>query len=84
MSLDQSDEGHEGYKRLGQIASRLKAGEKVEPVMVRDLVRWFGAEYRESYINDLIRDALFQNNLRVEPGLNQARIDGLSVCPGTS
>lgn len=77
MSLDQSDEGREGCKRLEQIASSLKAGERVEPVTVHDLVRWFGAEYRGSQVNDLIRDALFQNNLRVEPGLNERGIDGL-------
>ena len=76
MISDEHDEGHEGYQRLREIASRLKAGEKVAPVMVRDLVRWFGAEYRGSHVNDLIRDSLFQNNLRVEPDLNMHRIDG--------
>jgi hypothetical protein len=61
-----------GDKRLEQIASQLKAGKKVQPVLVRDLVRSFGADYRGSHVNNLIRDALYQNNLRMDPNINQA------------
>jgi addiction module HigA family antidote len=65
----------EGHKRLAQIAANLKNGETVEAVTVRELLRWFGAKYRGVHINEMIRDALFKNDLYIEPDLNAQYID---------
>ena len=62
-------------KRLAQIAARLKNGERVAPITVRELLRWYGAKYRGVRINEVIREALLQNNLRIEPNLNAQHID---------
>jgi antitoxin HigA-1 len=65
----------EGHKRLAQIAANLKNGETVEPMTARELLRWFGAKYRGVHINETIRDALFKNELHIEPDLNAQHID---------
>jgi hypothetical protein len=62
---------------LEQIAARLKSGESVAPVTVRELLRWFGAEYRGVSINNTIRAELLKHNLRITPGLNEQVVDGL-------
>jgi hypothetical protein len=53
----------------------LRNGETVEPVTVRELLRWFGAKYRGVHINETIRDSLFNNDLHLEPDLNAQHID---------
>src|SRR5260370_2023823 len=70
MTVDPNDEGSEGYKKLEHIAARLDSGDCVEPITVRELLRWFGAERRGVRTNEMIRDALLKNNLRIEPDLN--------------
>jgi predicted XRE-type DNA-binding protein len=65
----------EGSKRLVQIATRLKSGESVAPITIRELLRWFGAKYRGVRTNEVIREALFENNLRIEPDFNALHID---------
>jgi hypothetical protein len=62
---------------LEQIAARLKSGESVAPVTVRELLRWFGAEYHGVSINNTIRTELLKHNLRITLGLNEQVVDGL-------
>jgi hypothetical protein len=62
---------------LEQVAARLKSGETVAPVTVRELLRWFGAEYRGVSMNNTIRTELLKHNLRITPGLNEQVVDGL-------
>jgi hypothetical protein len=67
----------DGDQRLGQIAATLRSGGAVEPLTVRELLQWFGAECRGVRVNRMIRDALFVNDIRIEPDLNAKRIDDL-------
>ena len=48
--------------RLDQIVARLDRGETVEPVTLRELLTWFGADRRGVLVNRMIRDALDSRN----------------------
>jgi hypothetical protein len=73
---DRDDKGREGNRRLEHIAASLKSGQKVEPITVRELLRWFGAERRGDEINNMIRRALRENNLRTDPDFAEQFIEG--------
>jgi CBS domain-containing protein len=62
--------------RLDQIMARLDRGETVEPVTLRELLTWFGANRRGVLVNRMIRDALDSRNLRVEPDLVATSLEG--------
>jgi hypothetical protein len=49
----------------------------VEPLTVRKLLQWFGAECRGVRVNRMVRDALLANDIRIEPDLNAKDIDDL-------
>jgi hypothetical protein len=76
VSGDENDEGREGDKRLQRIAASVRSGKKVEPVPVRELLGWFGAQRRGTGTNMAIRNALAKNDLRIEPEINAASLDG--------
>ena len=75
MGVDQNDQSLEGYERLEQVAARLKSGEIIQPVTIRTLLQWFGAQRRSIPTNRAVRDALFKNNLRITPDLHEAYLD---------
>jgi hypothetical protein len=75
VSDDQDDESLAGDKKLEQIAARLANGQRVEPVPVRELLDWFGAQRRSIPTNRMIREALFQKDLRIEPDLHETYLD---------
>jgi hypothetical protein len=65
-----------GWSRhLQQIASQLERGEQPEPVTVRTMLEWFGAERRGSFITTNIRAALDEFGLRTEPDFRDIYID---------
>jgi predicted transcriptional regulator len=66
----------EGYTRLAEIARRLKSGKEIEPVTVRELLRWFGAEQRGDRIHFEIAGVLRFVNLRTEPWFQDQFTDG--------
>ncbi|HEY1930853.1 MAG TPA: hypothetical protein VGG99_02480 [Acetobacteraceae bacterium] len=74
---DNRDGIADGDRRLEQIATRLRSGEAGPQTTVRELLRWFGAEYRGVRVNRAIRDALFANDIHIEPDLNATTIDGV-------
>jgi CBS domain-containing protein len=76
VSAGQDGEGSEGYKELERIAAALADGKTVEPVAVRKLLGWFGAAYRGVRTNAMIRRALAKNNLRIDPDIHAAHLDG--------
>jgi hypothetical protein len=61
--------------KLKEIASRLRDGEKVEPITARELLRWFAAERRGSWIISRIMHALYSHNLRTEPHFLDHHLD---------
>ncbi len=65
----------DGDRRLQHIAATLRGGGVVEPLTVRELLQWFGAKCRGVRVNRTIRDALFTNDIRIEPDLNAKGID---------
>src|SRR5271166_4383454 len=65
----------DGYRKLQQIAGRLRNGEKVGAVTVRELLDWFGAKRRGANITFTIDEALGVNELRTEPYFYQQYID---------
>ena len=73
MSRDQNDQGLEGYKRLKKIAASIQDGDRVEPTTLRELLAWFGISCRT---NEMVRDALIKNNLRIDPDIRAADLDG--------
>jgi CBS domain-containing protein len=73
---DPDDEDTEAFKRLRQIAVRLESAETVEPIQVRELLRWFGTDHRRVHINYMIREALRRNNLRTDPDFDEQFLDG--------
>ena len=66
-----------GLDRLPRIAAQLRAGERVEPVTVRELLSWFGAQRRGSIIAFVIRDELAGTGLVTKPDFYEPYIDGL-------
>ncbi len=67
----------DGGKKLARIADSFDRGENVEAVTVRELLGWFGADYRGPQINQKIREALSKNNLFTKPELNEQHLDDL-------
>jgi CBS domain-containing protein len=74
---DETDPGLDAGNRLEQIASGLKNGEGVEPITVRELLRWFGAKRRGVRVTHSIGHALEAKDLRTEPYFEDAFLDGL-------
>ncbi len=62
--------------RLQEISERLKAGEVVQPVTVRDLLGWFGAKRRGRNVAAEVQQTLYDNNLHTEPDFLYAYFDG--------
>ena len=53
--------------RLARIATQLRAGQKVEPITVRELLGWFDAQRRGSFICFVIRSVLKEADLTTNP-----------------
>lgn len=62
--------------KLKKIAEALNNSKKVDPVTVRQLLGWFGAERRTLAIAARIRDALRDEKLSTKPDFQYAYIDG--------
>jgi CBS domain-containing protein len=77
VSTDQHNSDLDGWNRLPQIASSLKNGDRVEPVTVREFLRWFGAKRRGAGVGQRIERLLSQLDLRTEPYFDDTFIDGL-------
>jgi predicted transcriptional regulator len=65
-----------GPHRLKEIALQLKRGDRPALISVRELLEWFGAQRRGSYIVEEIRDALSKANLTTNPDFATSYIDG--------
>jgi CBS domain-containing protein len=76
MAEDQNNARREVYTRLAQTGRALKDGDKVEPVTVRELLQWFGAERRNDKTNFEISEMLRYLDLRTEPWFEDQFIDG--------
>lgn len=61
--------------RLTEIAKRLKQGQKVSPISVREFLGWFGAQRRGSWVVYWIRRNLDDAGLTTEPDFESAYID---------
>lgn len=72
-----SDSPTDGDRRLEEIAARLRSSEASPRITVQELLQWFGAKYRGVRVNRAIRDALFANDIRIEPDLNASGIGGI-------
>lgn len=64
-----------GDYRLKQIAAQLQTGNQVPPVVVRELLSWFGAQRRGFFIAKWIRHILESNGLVTIPDFQSAYID---------
>ena len=64
-------------QRLRQIEERLRNGEKVPPVTVRELLRWRGWERRGSFVSSWIQRSLREANLTTSPDFTVPYIDAL-------
>jgi len=62
-------------ERFFEIAKDLRAGKQVEPVSVRDLIGWAGAQRRGSSLVYWIRRNLEENGLTTDPDFQSAYID---------
>lgn len=62
-------------ERLRKISEKLDAGEEPELITVRELLSWFGAERRGSWIVSQIQLALEEHNLVTDPDFVGAYID---------
>jgi hypothetical protein len=62
-------------ERLERIAAELRNGQKPEPVTVRELLSWFGAQRRGSFISFYIRSALDESGLTTNPDFVVPYID---------
>ena len=67
----------DGSQRLKRIATRLRSGQAVEPVTVRELLSWFGVQRRGYIIVFMIAEELSEAGLTTEPYFEHAYIDGL-------
>jgi CBS domain-containing protein len=63
-------------KYLQQAVEVLERGEPTEPVTVRALLNWFGAERRGGLVVANIQSALSEFGLRTEPDFRETYIDG--------
>lgn len=72
---DRSAGSVQGRRRLQQTSAAFRNASDIDPITVRELLHWFGAEHRGVRVNRTIRDALFETNLRIEPDLNEGSID---------
>jgi hypothetical protein len=77
VGTDQDDSDFDGRNRLQQIASTLKNGDRVEPVTVREFLRWFGAKRRGAGVNQKIGSLLEELDLKTEPYFEDTFIDRL-------
>jgi predicted transcriptional regulator len=75
MKIGPLDENLDGYKKLKEIAITLKSGGTVHPIIVRELLRWFGTDRRGIHTTYLIHDALQITDLRTDPDFNEQFID---------
>lgn len=62
-------------ERLTRIATQLRNGERPEPVTVRELLSWFGAQRRGSIIAFMIREELDAAGLTTNPDFYVPYID---------
>lgn len=62
-------------QRLEQFAERLRLGEEVPPVTVRELLRWRGWERRGSFVNSWITESLTKAGLNTIPNFTTPYID---------
>jgi CBS domain-containing protein len=60
---------------LQTAAAKIVSGETPDPVTVRALLRWFGAERRGRYVVQMIRDALKEVNLVTVPDFDYVWLD---------
>jgi antitoxin HigA-1 len=67
----------QGHERFAEIAKNLKNNKPVGQVTIRELLRMFDAKYRSIHVNEAIRSALFDNDLRIEPDLNSQHLDSV-------
>jgi CBS domain-containing protein len=64
-----------GPEKLRQIAAQITSGHQPEPVTVRELLLWFGAYRRGSFIVDWIRSSLLGAKLATNPDFEGTYID---------
>jgi CBS domain-containing protein len=62
-------------ERLEDAAERLKGGDVLEPVTVRELLSWFGAQRRGYRTVAAIREALKTHDLQTDPDFESEYID---------
>jgi CBS domain-containing protein len=62
-------------ERLAEVKKQLETGGSVDPITVRQFIRWFGAERRGNQVAWRIRRALERNNLTTTPDFDGAHID---------
>jgi CBS domain-containing protein len=75
MTVDEPEGLPEGYAKLEEISATLRKQEAVEPVTVRELLSWFGAQRRGWQICLMINEALAEAKLRTEPYFQYEYID---------
>jgi hypothetical protein len=63
-------------EQLHAVAEKLRKGETVAPITVREFLRWFGAQRRGIYIVESISQALTNLQLITEPDFREPWIDG--------
>lgn len=63
-------------RQLSQVAELLKNGQQPNPVSVRELLSWFGAQRRGFYVAQSINDALSELDIITMPDFESAYIDG--------
>jgi hypothetical protein len=63
-------------RRLGEMATQLREGRRVNRITVRDLLRIFNAERRGLNVTQEIRAALDSQGLETDPDFESAWIDG--------
>lgn len=62
-------------EQVERIAEELEAGRQVQPVSVREFLRWFGAKRRGYWIVDAIREELAKRGVQTIPDFESAYID---------
>jgi hypothetical protein len=75
MAIDAAPRGITVNERLERIADGLRNGQKPEPVIVRELLSWFGAQRRGSFNCFYIRSALDEAGLTTDPDFVLPYID---------
>lgn len=63
-------------ERLREIEEHLKKGQAPDPVTVRALLAWFGAQRRGVWVVSYIRSTLRKHNLETRPDFEGTYIDG--------